>query len=93
MDYKVEINTSNNIEVNIDQNQRTNFNVNVQEVEVVQRVQDILNVDSSNLSNTTNNYIMVYDASTNGYKFISPSQLLGYSDGDGDETDIDYGTY
>lgn len=42
---------------------------------------DILDVDTSNLSASTNKYIMVYDAQTSKYKFINPDDILDASVG------------
>lgn len=47
----------------------------------VANLSDILDVDTSNLSASTNKYIMVYDATTQKYKFINPDDILDASVG------------
>ena len=47
----------------------------------VANLSDILDVDTSNLSASTNKYIMVYDAQTSKYKFINPDDILDASVG------------
>lgn len=42
----------------------------------VARLSDLQDVITSNLSNTTNQYVMVYDASTNAFKFVNPDRVL-----------------
>lgn len=39
-----------------------------------------------------NNYVMMYDASTNTYKFVHPSEVLDRAD-DVDDNSLDYGFY
>lgn len=46
---------------------------------VAQSIEDLGNVDTSALDktgSTTNNYVMVYDATAQGYKFINPDAVL-----------------
>jgi hypothetical protein len=47
----------------------------------VANLSDILDVDTSNLSASTNKYIMVYDATTQKYKFVNPDEVLDSSVG------------
>ena len=47
----------------------------------VANLSDILDVDTSNLSASTNKYIRVYDAQTSKYKFINPDDILDASVG------------
>lgn len=42
----------------------------------VARLTDLQDVVTNNLSNTTNQYVMVYDASTNAFKFVNPDRVL-----------------
>lgn len=50
-------------------------------------------VNSSVLSQSASNYVMVYDPSLNEYTFVSPEALLGYGDADSDSSDINFGSY
>jgi len=46
---------------------------------VAQSIEDLGNVDTSALDktgSTTNNYVMVYDATAQGYKFVNPDAVL-----------------
>ncbi len=50
-------------------------------------------VNTSNLSTSTNNYVMVYNASMRKFVFIAPSELYGYLDGDNNPASINLGSY
>jgi hypothetical protein len=45
-----------------------------------------------NDSNVQNNYVMIYDQSTQTYRFVPPSQVVDLADGVDDDA-LDYGTY
>jgi len=47
----------------------------------VGNLEDILNVDTSNLNASTNKFVMVYDATTQKYKFVNPDEVLDSSVG------------
>lgn len=42
----------------------------------VAKLTDLQDVVTNNLSNTTNQYVMVYDASANAFKFVNPDRVL-----------------
>lgn len=50
-------------------------------------------IDSSGLSQSSSNYIMVYNAYLNKFEFKPPGYVLGVSDGDGDPENLDFGSY
>lgn len=47
----------------------------------VANLSDILDVDTSNLNASTNKFVMVYDATTQKYKFVNPDAILDASVG------------
>lgn len=64
-------------------------NIGVGEIQVftntgggsVANLADILDVDTSNLNASTNKFVMVYDASSQKYKFVNPDAILDASVG------------
>ena len=59
-----------------------NLDLNTTEVTIrsgavdVAKLTDLQDVVTNNLSNTTNQYVMVYDASTSSFKFVNPDRVL-----------------
>jgi hypothetical protein len=51
------------------------------QVQDVANLSDILDVDTSNLNGSTNKYVMIYDATTQRYKFVNPDDVLDASVG------------
>lgn len=47
----------------------------------VANLSDILDVDTSNLNGSTNKFVMIYDATTQKYKFVNPDDVLDSSVG------------
>ncbi len=53
------------------------------------KLSDLNDVDTTNIAN---NYVLIYDESSNTYKFVPPSQVLDLADGVDDDS-LDYGSY
>jgi len=82
-EYTVKMTYGNNITAQL--TSATNLRLSTTQL-LAQSLEDLGNVDSSALDkvgNTTNNYLMVYDAVAKKYKFISPDNLLKASVTDG----------
>lgn len=96
MEYQVELQDLNsfNVSINLEPNTiNANLSGGLGGGDSVANLEDITNINTNNLNVNANNYVLVYDPSTQGYKFIAPSTLLGLSDGDTDSTTLDYGNY
>lgn len=59
----------------------TTVEVQVQGVSQLTNLSDISDVDTTNLNGTTTNYVLVYDATTQKYKFINPDEVVAASAG------------
>jgi len=96
MEYQIELQNLNTFEVSVNIEPTTikaNLAGTIGGDGGVANLEDITNVNTTNLNNGTANYVLVYDPNTQGYRFIAPSTLLGLSDGDTDSTTLDYGNY
>jgi hypothetical protein len=75
-EYQVTMSYGNQIDVTLQS--QTNTQVSTSYV-VAESLEDLGNVDTSALDktgNTTNNYVMVYDAVAKKYKFVNPDVVL-----------------
>jgi hypothetical protein len=75
-EYNVTMSYNNEIDVTLES--ATNTQVSTSYV-VAESLEDLGNVDTSALDktgNTTNNYVMVYDAASQKYKFVNPDIVL-----------------
>jgi hypothetical protein len=75
-EYNVTMSYNNEIDVTLES--ATNTQVSTSYV-VAESLEDLGNVDTSALDktgNTTNNYVMVWDASAQKYKFVNPDVVL-----------------
>jgi len=75
-EYRVKMAYGNNITAQL--TSATNLRLSTTQL-LAQSLEDLGNVDSSALDkvgNTTNNYVMVYDAALKKYKFVNPDVVL-----------------
>jgi len=75
-EYKVKMTYGNNITAQL--TSATNLRLSTTQL-VAESLEDLGNVDTSALDktgNTTNNYVMVYDAVQKKYKFVNPDVVL-----------------
>lgn len=75
-EYTVKMTYGNNITAQL--TSATNLRLSTTQL-LAQSLEDLGNVDSSALDktgNTTNNYVMVYDAVARKYKFVNPDVVL-----------------
>jgi len=52
-----------------------------------------ISVDVSNLTSTSQDYLMMYNSASNKFEFKSPQYILGISDGDFDTSTLNFGGY
>jgi soluble cytochrome b562 len=70
------------------------FSGGVATINVAISLSDITNVNTSNLSGISTDYLMVYDPSIPGFKFVNPKTYFGINNDSNPSPDIvDYGTY
>jgi len=75
-EYRVKMTYGNNITAQL--TSATNLRLSTTQL-LAQSLEDLGNVDSSALDkvgNTTNHYVMVYDATLKKYKFVNPDVVL-----------------
>lgn len=83
MNYKVKLNTSNNIHVGVK-------NATIKKsVEINTAPTNSIDID---IANRQNNSVLVYDSINNIHKYLQPQQILDLADGTLNNT-IDYGSY
>lgn len=84
MNYKVKLNTSNNIHVAVK-------NATVKKLVEISTIptSSYVNVDTTNRQN---NSVLVYDSTNNIHKYLQPQQIIDLVDGSLDNV-IDYGSY
>lgn len=81
-EYQVVLSYDNETSVTLDStlNNQVDSNFNIQTTQLVaQTIEDLGNVDTSALDkagNTTDKYVMVWDASTQKYSFVNPDTVL-----------------
>ena len=64
-------------------------NVGIESIKASLSLGELTNVD---VTGVQNNYVMMYDASSQIYKFVHPSEVLDRAD-DVDDGSLDYGNY
>ena len=70
------------------------FSGGVATINLAISLSDITNVNTSNLSGISTDYLMVYDPSIPGFKFVNPKTYFGINNDSNPSPDIvDYGTY
>jgi len=75
-EYRIKMTYGNNITAQL--TSATNLRLSTTQL-LAQSLEDLGNVDSSALDkvgNTTNHYVMVYDAALKKYKFVNPDVVL-----------------
>jgi hypothetical protein len=86
MNYKVKLNTSNNIHVGVkNATVRRSVEINTSPTESTGNI----TIDPSNKQN---NSVLVYDSNTNTHKYLQPQQIIDLADGNLNNA-IDYGSY
>ena len=88
MKYKVTVVSGNSYDVKVTNKQQIS-SINVDTVATLSSLSQVQDVDVSNIAN---NYVMMYDATTNTYKFVHPSEVLDRADNVDDDS-LDYGSY
>jgi hypothetical protein len=88
MKYKVTVVSGNSYDVKVTTTQQ----ISSITVDTVPALSSLSRVEDVDVSNIANNYVMMYDASTNTYKFVHPSEVLDRAD-DVDDDSLDYGSY
>jgi hypothetical protein len=88
MKYKVTVVSGNSYDVKVTTTQQ----ISSITVDTVPTLSSLSQVEDVDVSNIANNYVMMYDASTNTYKFVHPAEVLDRADGV-DDGSLDYGSY
>lgn len=94
MKYNVSVSSSSNIDVTV-KNYRvkksvdvdTNVNVNVTASELA-----LSALSDVNPNDKSNNYLLMWDATTQKHVYVPPSEVLDRADGVNDDS-LDYGSY
>jgi hypothetical protein len=84
MNYKVKLNTSNNIHVGV-KNATIKKSIEISTIPTNSTV----NIDTTNRQN---NSVLVYDSTNNIHKYLEPQQIMDLVDGSLNNV-IDYGSY
>lgn len=88
MKYKVTVVSGNSYDVKITKKQQ----VSSIDVDTSPTLESLLQIQDVNATNIQNNYVMMYDAATQTFKFVHPSEVLDRAD-DVDDNSLDYGSY
>jgi hypothetical protein len=89
MKYKVIVVSGNSYNVKVTTKQQiSSINVN----SVPSKLQSLNEIGDVDVSNIQNNYVMMYDVSTQTFKFVHPSEVLDRADDVNDDS-LDYGSY
>ena len=49
----------------------------------VERLSELTDVNTSNLTSSTNRFVLIYDAGTGGFKFVNPDEVVDAAVGSG----------
>jgi hypothetical protein len=91
--FSVDVNRINSLDVKVIKNQEL-FSVEINAVTInkIDMLDSLSQIEDVDLSNLQDNHVMVYDASTNKYKFIPPAEILDRVDNI-DDNSLDFGSY
>lgn len=88
MKYKVNVVSGNSYNVKVITKQQ----VSSIDVDTSPSLENLAQINDVDVSELQNNYVMMYDAASQTFKFVHPSEVLDKAD-DINDNSLDYGSY